>query len=49
VLVAATGHDMAGLEHDGVLVEGVLPSHRVIPRIHVAVVGGGQGRCSPKW
>ncbi|MFI7492673.1 glycosyltransferase [Micromonospora echinaurantiaca] len=43
VLVAATVHDMAGLERDGVLVEGVLPSHRIMPRVQVAVIAGGQG------
>lgn len=43
VLVAATVHELPGLEGDDVLVEGVLPSHRVMPRVQVAVITGGQG------
>lgn len=43
VLVAATVHDLAGLERDGVLVEQVLPSHRIMPRATIAVITGGQG------
>ncbi|NIK58194.1 glycosyltransferase [Kribbella shirazensis] len=43
VLVAGTTHDLAGLEGDGVLVEKVLPSHRIMPRVAVAVITGGQG------
>lgn len=43
VLVAATVHDLAGLEDDGVLVERVLPSDRIMPRAQIAVITGGQG------
>ena len=43
VLVAATVHDLADVEADGVLVEPVLPSHRIMPRCDVAVIAGGQG------
>lgn len=43
VLVAATVHDLAGLEDDRVLVEPLLPSHRIMPRVVGAVITGGQG------
>ncbi|MDQ3790277.1 MAG: hypothetical protein M3422_23925 [Actinomycetota bacterium] len=43
VLVAGTVHDLPGLERNDVLVEGVLPSHHVMPRADVAVITGGQG------
>ncbi|TDW79540.1 UDP:flavonoid glycosyltransferase YjiC (YdhE family) [Kribbella sp. VKM Ac-2566] len=43
VLVAGTMHDLTGLEGDGVLVEQVLPSHRIMPRVAIAVITGGQG------
>src|SRR5688500_4601019 len=43
VLVAATVHDLRDLEDDDVLVESVLPSHRVMPRVALAVTAGGQG------
>jgi UDP:flavonoid glycosyltransferase YjiC (YdhE family) len=46
VLVAATVHDLADLEAlapGRVVVEGVLPSHRILPRVDAAVVTGGQG------
>lgn len=43
VLVAATTHDLTDLERDGVLVEKVLPSHRIMPRAAIAVITGGQG------
>jgi UDP:flavonoid glycosyltransferase YjiC (YdhE family) len=43
VIVAATVHDLPGLERDDVLVEKTLPSHRVMPRADVAVIAGGQG------
>lgn len=46
VLVAATVHDLVDLERlapGRVVVEGVLPSHRVLPRVAAAVLTGGQG------
>ena len=46
VLVAGTVHDVADLEAlapGRVVVEGVLPSHLVLPRVGAAVVTGGQG------
>ena len=46
VLVAGTVHDLADLESlapGRVVVEGVLPSHLVLPRAAAAVVTGGQG------
>ena len=46
VLVAGTVHDVADLEAlapGRVVVEGVLPSHLVLPRVDAAVVTGGQG------
>jgi UDP:flavonoid glycosyltransferase YjiC (YdhE family) len=43
VLVASTVHELADLAVDGVLVEPVLPSHLVMPRVDLAVIAGGQG------
>jgi UDP:flavonoid glycosyltransferase YjiC (YdhE family) len=44
ILVAATVHDLRDLEEDGrVIVEGVLPSHEIMPRVQLAVTSGGQG------
>jgi UDP:flavonoid glycosyltransferase YjiC (YdhE family) len=43
ILVAGTVHDLAGLEDDQVAVEGVLPSHLIMPRVDLAVIAGGQG------
>ncbi|MDP1738109.1 MAG: hypothetical protein Q8L23_11800 [Caulobacter sp.] len=43
VLVAGTVHALADLESDRVMVEGVLPSHLIMPRVDLAVIAGGQG------
>lgn len=43
LLVAGTVHDLQDLEADRVMVSGVLPSHRVMPRVDLAVTAGGQG------
>lgn len=43
VLVAGTVHALGDLETDDVLVESILPSHLVMPRVDVAVIAGGQG------
>jgi len=42
-LVAATVHDLADLAGPDVLVEQVLPSHEIMPRVDLAVIAGGQG------
>jgi UDP:flavonoid glycosyltransferase YjiC (YdhE family) len=43
VLVASTVHELADLESKSVLVERLLPSHRIMPRAAVAITAGGQG------
>ncbi|WP_436524322.1 glycosyltransferase [Actinoplanes sp. HUAS TT8] len=43
ILVAGTVHDLADLADDRTLVAGVLPSHLVMPRVDLAITGGGQG------
>lgn len=44
ILVAGTVHDLSDLnDGDRVLVGGVLPSHLVMPRVHLAITSGGQG------
>jgi UDP:flavonoid glycosyltransferase YjiC (YdhE family) len=43
VLVAATVHELGALEDDRVMVAGILPSHRIMPRVDLGVTAGGQG------
>jgi UDP:flavonoid glycosyltransferase YjiC (YdhE family) len=43
VLVAATVHDLMDLDGGRVMVERLLPSDRIMPRVAVAVTTGGQG------
>lgn len=43
VLVAGTVHDVAELETGRVMVSGILPSHRIMPRVDLAITAGGQG------
>lgn len=43
VLVVSTVHDLADLEGGRVLVERLLPSDRIMPRVAVAITTGGQG------
>jgi len=43
ILVAATVHDLHDIEDERILVEGVLPSHEIMPRVDLAVTAGGQG------
>lgn len=43
ILVAATVHELGDLEDEHVLVDGVLPSHEIMPRVDLAVIAGGQG------
>jgi UDP:flavonoid glycosyltransferase YjiC (YdhE family) len=42
ILVSGPVPDLAGLEDDQVAVEGLLPSHLIMPRVDLAVVSGGQ-------
>ena len=42
ILVAGPVADLAGVEDEQVAVEGVLPSHLIMPRVDLAVVSGGQ-------
>lgn len=42
-LVASTVHQLADLEDADVVVEPFLPSHRIMPRVDLAVIAGGQG------
>ncbi|MEQ1731731.1 MAG: hypothetical protein ABL982_25445 [Vicinamibacterales bacterium] len=43
ILVAGTVHDLSDLNSPTVMVAGVLPSHRVMPRVDIAITAGGQG------
>lgn len=43
VLVAGTVHDLGDMAGERVMVEGVLPSHLIMPRVDLAVTSGGQG------
>lgn len=43
VIVGATVHDFGPVSDPGVVVAGILPSHRVMPRVQLAVTMGGQG------
>lgn len=43
VIVAGTVHDLGDLEGPRVTVGGVLPSHKIMPRVDLAVTTGGQG------
>jgi UDP:flavonoid glycosyltransferase YjiC (YdhE family) len=43
VIVGATLHDVGRFDDPGIVVAGVLPNHRVMPRVDVAVTMGGQG------
>jgi UDP:flavonoid glycosyltransferase YjiC (YdhE family) len=43
VLVAGTVHALSDLEGPDVMIEGVLPSHLIAPRVDLAVLAGGQG------
>jgi UDP:flavonoid glycosyltransferase YjiC (YdhE family) len=43
VLVVSTVHDLTDLAGPDVLVEPVLPSHEIMPRVDLAVIAGGQG------
>jgi hypothetical protein len=43
VLVAGTVHPLQDLEREDVMVEGVLPSQHIMPRVDLAITAGGQG------
>jgi UDP:flavonoid glycosyltransferase YjiC (YdhE family) len=43
VIVGATIHDFGSNDDPGVVVAGLLPNHRVMPHVDVAVTMGGQG------
>jgi UDP:flavonoid glycosyltransferase YjiC (YdhE family) len=43
VIVAGTVHDLRDMEGPGVAIGGVLPSHKIMPRVDLAVTAGGQG------
>ncbi|MFG1816068.1 nucleotide disphospho-sugar-binding domain-containing protein [Kribbella sp. NPDC049174] len=43
ILVAGTIHDLGDLSTDQIMIEGVLPSHLVMPQVELAVTTGGQG------
>lgn len=43
ILVAGTVHELGDLATDRILIEGVLPSHLVMPQVELAVTTGGQG------
>lgn len=43
ILVAGTIHDLGDLATDRIRIEGVLPSHLVMPQVDLAVTTGGQG------
>ncbi len=43
VIVAATVHELADLAGPRVTVSGVLPSHKIMPRVDLAVTTAGQG------
>jgi len=43
VIVAGAVHDIENLEGPNVTVGGVLPSHKIMPRVHLVVATGGQG------
>lgn len=42
-IVAGTVHDLSDLAGPGVTVGGILPSHKIMSRVDVAVTAGGQG------
>jgi UDP:flavonoid glycosyltransferase YjiC (YdhE family) len=43
VIVGATIHDFGAVDDADVVVAGILPSHLIMPRVHVVVCMGGQG------
>lgn len=43
VIVAGTVHDLRDLEGPNIAVGGILPSHKIMPRVDLAITAGGQG------
>ena len=43
VIVAATVHDLGKVYSNNVAIGGVLPSHKIMPRVDLAITTGGQG------
>ena len=43
MVVAGTTHELADLNSHRTVVEPILPSHLVMPRVDAAVIAGGQG------
>jgi UDP:flavonoid glycosyltransferase YjiC (YdhE family) len=43
VIVAATVHDLGDITSRNVTIGGVLPSHKIMPRVDLAITTGGQG------
>ncbi len=43
VLVASTVHELDDLASDDVMIEGILPSHLVMPKVDLAITAAGQG------
>jgi UDP:flavonoid glycosyltransferase YjiC (YdhE family) len=43
ILVAGTIHDLGDLATGQVMIEGILPSHLVMPQVDLAITTGGQG------
>lgn len=43
VIVAATVHDLGDIRSGNVTIGGVLPSHKIMPRVDLAITTGGQG------
>ncbi len=43
IIVAGTVHDLPDLAGPKVTVGGILPSHRIMPRVDLAITAGGQG------
>jgi UDP:flavonoid glycosyltransferase YjiC (YdhE family) len=43
VIVAATVHDLGDVNANNVTIGGVLPSHKIMPRVDLAITTGGQG------
>jgi UDP:flavonoid glycosyltransferase YjiC (YdhE family) len=43
VIVAGTVHDLGDLAGSRIVIGGVLPSHKIMPRVDLAVTAGGQG------
>jgi UDP:flavonoid glycosyltransferase YjiC (YdhE family) len=43
IIVAATVHDLGDVTSGNLTIGGVLPSHKIMPRVDLAITTGGQG------